>query len=77
MAGEGPAVPSANARLGFDSFVLSLFFLHLGDGSLQTEIPSQRAVFPKITNKPCQTKILSQNLTGTTIEKSRLERPDV
>ena len=45
MVGQGPAVPSANARLGLDSFVLSLFFLHLGNVSLQTEIPSQRAVF--------------------------------
>ena len=39
--------------LFFLSFVVSLFFSHpLGDGPIWTEMLSQRAVKPKITNQP-------------------------
>ena len=48
MAGQGPAVPSTDARLGPIPF-LSVF---QGDGLIQTEIPSKKSCFfSKITNK--------------------------
>ena len=54
--GQGPIALAVGAGGGlFDYFFLSFlssFSLSLGDGPIQTEILSQRAVKPKTTNQP-------------------------
>ena len=55
--GQGPIALAVGAGGGgLDIFTLiypfSSFSLSLGDGSIQTEILSQRAVKPKTTNQP-------------------------
>ena len=55
--GQGPIALAVGAGVGcLDIFTLiypfSSFSLSLGDGSIQTEILSQRAVKPKTTNQP-------------------------
>ena len=58
QVGQGPTALAVGAGGGcLDIFFSRLSFLFsfslsLGDGPIQTEIPSQRAVKPKITNQP-------------------------
>ena len=52
MAGQGPAVPSADARLGLHLSDPLSFSLYLGDGLIQTEIRLKELFFPNIINKP-------------------------
>ena len=57
IVGQGPIALTVGACWGgLDIFTLiypfSSFSLSLGDGPIQTEILSQRAVKPKTTNQP-------------------------
>ena len=57
--GQGPTALAEGAGGGVLGYfyshlpMLSSFSLSLGDGPIQTEILSQRAVKPKTTNQPC------------------------
>ena len=57
IVGQGPIALAVGAGGGLDIFFshlpfLSSFSLSMGDGPIQTEILSQRAVKPKTTNQP-------------------------
>ena len=53
IVGQGPIVLAVGAGGGcLDIFSLISFSLSLGDGPIETEILSQRAVKPKTTNQP-------------------------
>ena len=59
IVGQGPTALAVGAGGGlFGHFYsplsfLSSFSLSLGDGTIKTEILSERAVKPKTTNQPC------------------------
>ena len=53
--GQGPivlAVGAGGGGLDISFYPFSSFSLSLGDGPIQTEILSQRAIKPKTTNQP-------------------------
>ena len=72
--GQGPIALAVDAGGGgLDIFTLiypfSSFSLSLGDGSIQTEILSQRAVKPKTTNQSQAKVIYRLNYRINTFEK--------
>ena len=75
--GQGPAALAVGAGGVVWTFllssILSLLFLSLGDGPIQAEILSQRAVKPKTTNqRPFET--VFQSISGRLQERGRGEK---
>ena len=68
LVGQGPNALAVGADRGyldiiFLIYLFSVLSLSLGDGLIQTEILSQRAVKPKRTNQPNLSLRVTENLT--------------
>ena len=68
LVGQGPNALAVGAGRGYLDiisliYLFSVLSLSLGDGLIQTEILSQRAIKPKRTNQPNLSLRVTENLT--------------